>query len=98
MDLLYVSDASQMSLRCLSDASHGFAIRLTWMCSPFATQNETHEAAAGLGYNHRMNNGFAQQLDRWGPQRDYGAVSVAAARAYCGELTRTHYENFSVAT
>jgi len=45
-----------------------------------------------------MNNGFAQQLERWGPRQDYGAVSLSAAQAYCGELTRTHYENFSVAT
>jgi len=45
-----------------------------------------------------MNNGFALQLERWGPGHDYAAVSLGAAQAYCGELTRTHYENFSVAT
>jgi squalene synthase HpnC len=45
-----------------------------------------------------MHNGFAQALERWGPQTSHGVVSVSAARAYCGELTRTHYENFSVAT
>jgi squalene synthase HpnC len=45
-----------------------------------------------------MNNGFAQHLQRWGPERDYAPVGLGMARAYCGELTRTHYENFSVAT
>ena len=45
-----------------------------------------------------MDNGFAAQLARWGPERVYAPVSLGAARAYCGELTRTHYENFSVAT
>jgi squalene synthase HpnC len=45
-----------------------------------------------------MNHRFAQQLQRWGPERDYAPVGLGAARAYCGELTRTHYENFSVAT
>jgi squalene synthase HpnC len=45
-----------------------------------------------------MDNGFARQLQRWGPERDYAPVSLGLARAYCGELTRTHYENFSVAT
>ncbi len=45
-----------------------------------------------------MDDGFAQQLARWGPGRDYAPPSPEAARAYCGRLTRTHYENFSVAT
>lgn len=49
-------------------------------------------------YNSFMDNGFAQQLQRWGPGRDYAPVGLGLARAYCGELTRTHYENFSVAT
>ncbi len=47
---------------------------------------------------HSMNNGFARELARWGPQQPYAPVPPATARAYCGELTRTHYENFSVAT
>jgi squalene synthase HpnC len=45
-----------------------------------------------------MENGFSRHLERWGPGRNYGPVPVGIARAYCGELTRTHYENFSVAT
>jgi squalene synthase HpnC len=45
-----------------------------------------------------MHNGFAQELDRWGPQANYGGVSRAQAHAYCAQLARTHYENFSVAT
>jgi squalene synthase HpnC len=45
-----------------------------------------------------MENGFAGQLARWGPDGRFGPVSPSQARAYCSELTRTHYENFSVAT
>jgi squalene synthase HpnC len=45
-----------------------------------------------------MENGFARHLQHWGPQRDYAPVGLGLARAYCGDLTRTHYENFSVAT
>jgi squalene synthase HpnC/squalene synthase HpnD len=45
-----------------------------------------------------MNNGFAHDLQRWGPGRDYAPVPAGLARAYCDRLTRTHYENFSVAT
>ncbi len=45
-----------------------------------------------------MDNGFAQHLERWGPEQPYAPVSTSLARAYCGGLTRTHYENFSVAT
>jgi len=45
-----------------------------------------------------MHNGFIQELTRWGPQAQYGAVSRSQALAYCARLARTHYENFSVAT
>ena len=45
-----------------------------------------------------MHNGFAVELTRWGPQASYGDVSLVQARAYCAEMARTHYENFSVAT
>jgi squalene synthase HpnC len=45
-----------------------------------------------------MENGFAQQLRLWGPGRDHPPVSARQARAYCAHLSRTHYENFSVAT
>ena len=47
---------------------------------------------------HSMNNGFAPHLARWGPEQAYAPVPPEVAHAYCGELTRTHYENFSVAT
>jgi squalene synthase HpnC len=45
-----------------------------------------------------MHNGFVQELTRWGPQAQYGALSRLQAQAYCAKLARTHYENFSVAT
>src|ERR1700675_4807790 len=45
-----------------------------------------------------MHNGFTRELQRWGPQARYGPVSRALAQAYCAQLARTHYENFSVAT
>jgi squalene synthase HpnC len=41
---------------------------------------------------------FAQELQRFGPDRDYGSVGLADARAYCSQLARTRYENFSVAS
>jgi squalene synthase HpnC len=45
-----------------------------------------------------MHNGFTEELARWGPQARYGALPRAQAKAYCAQLARTHYENFSVAT
>src|SRR5438874_4156015 len=45
-----------------------------------------------------MNNGFAAELTRYGPAGAYAHFTVAAARSYCARLTRTHYENFSVAS
>jgi squalene synthase HpnC len=45
-----------------------------------------------------MPNCFAKDLARLGPGRLYGPISSAGARAYCGRLTRTHYENFTVAS
>jgi squalene synthase HpnC len=45
-----------------------------------------------------MHNGFVQELTRWGPRAQYGALSRLQAQAYCAKLARTHYENFSVAT
>jgi squalene synthase HpnC len=47
---------------------------------------------------HAMSNAFAPHLERWGPDQTYAPVPAGTARAYCGELARTHYENFSVAT
>jgi squalene synthase HpnC len=45
-----------------------------------------------------MHNGFAAELARLGPEASYAPVSLGTARAYCGRLARTHYENFSVAS
>src|SRR5437867_1768883 len=45
-----------------------------------------------------METAFALQLRKYGPQAIYGPMNVASARSYCGQLTRTHYENFSVAS
>src|SRR5215475_10517557 len=41
---------------------------------------------------------FLAELDKYGPERSYGAVDPARAQAYCAHLARTHYENFSVAS
>ena len=46
----------------------------------------------------RMENGFAKDLARFGPQCLTRPVSLAAARAYCTRLARSHYENFTVAS
>jgi squalene synthase HpnC len=45
-----------------------------------------------------MHNGFAQELARFGPGVLMSPVPLAEARAYCGQLARSHYENFSVAS
>jgi squalene synthase HpnC len=45
-----------------------------------------------------MKNGFARELERWGPQEAYAPVSRTLAQAYCSRLARSHYENFSVAS
>jgi squalene synthase HpnC len=41
---------------------------------------------------------FAAELDRLGPGRCDTPPTLAAARAYCGRVARTHYENFAVAS
>ena len=41
---------------------------------------------------------FAEQLARHGPAAPPWAGSLHAARAYCAWVTRTHYENFAVAS
>jgi squalene synthase HpnC len=38
---------------------------------------------------------FARELAQWGP-RSSEKVSLAAARAYCAHVAKTHYENFTV--
>jgi squalene synthase HpnC len=45
-----------------------------------------------------MHNGFLAELARLGPDAPPRPFSLAAARSYCARLTRTHYENFSVAS
>jgi squalene synthase HpnC len=45
-----------------------------------------------------MNNGFAADLARYGPERLTAPVRPALAHAYCARLTTTHYENFNVAS
>jgi squalene synthase HpnC len=45
-----------------------------------------------------MHNGFAAELARLGPEAPPRPFSLAGARSYCARLTRTHYENFSVAS
>src|SRR5690348_10726851 len=45
-----------------------------------------------------MNNGFAQELSRLGPEQSYPPFTIARARGYCGRLANTHYENFTVAS
>src|SRR6267378_3479024 len=46
----------------------------------------------------RMDNGFAAQLARFGPDRLYAPCTRSDANFYCRRLATTHYENFSVAT
>ena len=45
-----------------------------------------------------MNDAFAVELARFGPESSFGPVSLAEARSYCSQLARTHYENFTVAS
>jgi squalene synthase HpnC len=45
-----------------------------------------------------MSTGFAQELRRFGPWRDYAPVQRGAAYVYCSRLARSHYENFTVAS
>jgi squalene synthase HpnC len=46
----------------------------------------------------RMDNGFAADLARFGPERVYPPPRQAEAQAYCTRLARSHYENFTVAS
>ncbi len=41
---------------------------------------------------------FAEELRKYGPGSGDTAVSPGAARAYCAAVTRSHYENFTVAS
>jgi squalene synthase HpnC len=41
---------------------------------------------------------FAQELAQFGPTSARPILSVSEARAYCARVTRSHYENFTVAS
>jgi squalene synthase HpnC len=41
-----------------------------------------------------MTASFAEELDRFGPNAEADAFSLAEAEAYCANLAKTHYENF----
>jgi squalene synthase HpnC len=45
-----------------------------------------------------MDNGFADDLARWGPASTGAPCSQVEAREYCRRLAHGHYENFSVAS
>jgi squalene synthase HpnC len=45
-----------------------------------------------------MASAFLGELARYGPNRNGRPLSLDAARSYCARLTRTHYENFTVAS
>ncbi len=45
-----------------------------------------------------MRNGFAAELQRYGPERAYRPVPLGEAQVYCSRLARAHYENFTVAS
>ena len=45
-----------------------------------------------------MHNGFLAELARLGPEAPPRPWTLATARGYCARLTRSHYENFSVAS
>ncbi len=49
-------------------------------------------------YNFPMQNGFIDELNRWGPDADFRNISLSQAQTYCSHFARSHYENFSVAT
>lgn len=55
-------------------------------------------SSARRGYNRGMDNGFAAELARFGPEGLHPPVSVSWARSYCSRLARSHYENFTVAS
>ncbi|MCE9530752.1 MAG: squalene synthase HpnC [Planctomycetes bacterium] len=74
------------------------------MCRRYGTR--LHDAAeedlilpAGSDrYNLYMSYSFTAHLARFGPGCDYPLMDLAQARSYCARLTRSHYENFSVAS
>jgi squalene synthase HpnC len=45
-----------------------------------------------------MDDGFAEDLKRWGPASTAAPCTLVKAREYCRRLAQGHYENFSVAS
>lgn len=45
-----------------------------------------------------MENGFAKELARYGPNRMPADMDLCRAQSYCTRLATTHYENFTVAS
>lgn len=45
-----------------------------------------------------MDNGFARELARYGPNANFRPPDRAEAWSYCARLARSHYENFAVAS
>jgi squalene synthase HpnC len=45
-----------------------------------------------------MPSDFLAELARFGPHANYPVLSPRRAKAYCSDLAKSHYENFSVAT
>src|SRR4051812_27088008 len=52
--------------------------------------------ASRPAYNGGMEQTFAAELARFGPESRPWPMSLAQARAYCARLTHSHYENFTV--
>src|SRR5437763_1515908 len=61
-------------------------------------QGATKSPGTLFRYNPLMHNGFARELELWGPGCVYAPFSLKKARAYCRRLAVSHYENFSVAS
>ncbi len=55
-------------------------------------------AGPTINWHTRPMPSFADDLQNYGPEPSVPTPTEAEARAYCAALTRSHYENFSVAT
>src|SRR5580704_834917 len=68
---------------------------------PSASYNRSLPGNSKLGTRNSellMPYSFAAHLLRFGPGANFRTPDLAQARSYCARLTRTHYENFSVAS
>ncbi len=66
---------------------------------PLKNTVRPHFSRSLLGrYNPCMPATFLQDLKRLGPSGTYAPFAPAAARSYCSQLARSHYENFTVAS